>query len=69
MNFPLGLELGVEYGEIYNGSWGYNSLLTGATLGGNLLVLNGQTTVATVVAIVYTTLVQYCVQSVFTKVT
>ncbi|XP_014469165.1 PREDICTED: urea transporter 2-like [Dinoponera quadriceps] len=62
-----GLELGVEYGEIYNGSWGYNSLLTGAALGGNLLVLNGQTTVATVVAIVYTVLVQYCVQSVFTK--
>lgn len=68
MNFLLGLELGVEYDEIYNGSWGYNSLLTGAALGGNLLVLNSQTSVATVVAIVYTVLVQYCIQSVFTKV-
>ncbi|XP_032667188.1 urea transporter 1-like isoform X2 [Odontomachus brunneus] len=63
-----GLELGAEYGEIYNGYWGYNSLLTGAALGGNLLVLNSQTTVATVVAIVYTTLVQYSIQFVFTKV-
>lgn len=68
MYFLLGLELGAEYGEIYNGFWGYNSLLTGAALGGNLLVLNSQTTVATVVAIVYTTLVQYSIQTVFMKV-
>ncbi|EFN85749.1 Urea transporter, erythrocyte [Harpegnathos saltator] len=63
-----GLHLGVEHDEIYSGIWAYNSLLTGAALGGNLLVLNGQTTAATVVAIVYTALVQYCVQSVFAKV-
>lgn len=67
-NIPSGLELGVEYDEIYNGFWGYNGLLTGAALGGNLLVLNFQTAAATVVAIVFTSLAQYCVQPIFKKV-
>ena len=49
--------------------WGYNSLLTGAALGGNLLVLNGQTAAATIMAIIYTPLLQYAIESIFVKVT
>ncbi|XP_076758802.1 urea transporter 1 [Xylocopa sonorina] len=56
-----GLMLGVEIEEIYAGFWGYNTFLTGASLGGTLFVLNKQTAVATIVAIVYTAIVQYSV--------
>lgn len=49
--------------------WGYNSLLTGAALGGNLLVLNGQTAAAAIMGIIYTPLLQYTVESIFAKVT
>ncbi|XP_020300014.1 urea transporter 1-like isoform X2 [Pseudomyrmex gracilis] len=62
-----GLELGADYGEVYSGLWGYNSLLTGAALGGNLLILNGQTAIATVLAIIYTSLLQYSLRSIFMK--
>ncbi|XP_028044541.1 urea transporter 1 isoform X1 [Monomorium pharaonis] len=62
-----GLELGADRHRIYGGLWGYNSLLTGAALGGNLLVLNGQTAVATIMAIIYTTLLQYAMESIFVK--
>nr|XP_034179133.1 urea transporter 2-like isoform X1 [Osmia lignaria] len=54
-----GLILGVEINEVYSGFWGYNAFLTGAALGGNLLVINGQTGVATIVAIMFTVVVQY----------
>ncbi|XP_066581180.1 urea transporter 1-like isoform X2 [Prorops nasuta] len=63
-----GLELGVANEEIYSGLWGFNSLLTGAALGGNLIVLNFQTAAATLVAIVYTTIVQYAIHYLFVKI-
>ncbi|CAL7937429.1 unnamed protein product [Xylocopa violacea] len=56
-----GLMLGVEIEEIYAGLWGYNAFLTGASLGGTLFVLNKQTGFATIVAIVFTVIVQYSV--------
>ncbi|XP_011698932.1 PREDICTED: urea transporter 2-like isoform X3 [Wasmannia auropunctata] len=62
-----GLELGADCRRAYSGMWGYNSLLTGAALGGNLLVLNGQTAVAAVMAIIYTSLLQYAIESIFAK--
>ncbi|KAG5318172.1 MCM6 factor, partial [Acromyrmex heyeri] len=62
-----GLELGVDKYKTYSGMWGYNSLLTGAALGGNLLVLNGQTAAATIMAIIYTPLLQYAIESIFVK--
>ncbi|XP_011167753.2 urea transporter 1 [Solenopsis invicta] len=62
-----GLELGEDRHKVYSGLWGYNSLLTGAALGGNLLVLNGQTAAAAIVAIIYTPLLQYTIESIFAK--
>ncbi|XP_070172481.1 urea transporter 1 [Polyergus mexicanus] len=62
-----GLELGADHHKVYGGFWGFNSLLTGAALGGNLLVLNGQTTAATVMAIIFTSLLQYSIESIFIK--
>ncbi|XP_018052451.1 PREDICTED: urea transporter 1-like [Atta colombica] len=62
-----GLELGADKHKTYSGMWGYNSLLTGAALGGNLLVLNGQTAAATIMAIIYTPLLQYAIESIFVK--
>ncbi|KAL0104647.1 hypothetical protein PUN28_017409 [Cardiocondyla obscurior] len=59
------LELGADRLRAYSGMWGYNSLLTGAALGGNLLVLNGQTAVAAIMAIIYTPLLQYTLESLF----
>ncbi|XP_043511001.1 urea transporter 1-like isoform X3 [Frieseomelitta varia] len=56
-----GLMLDVQIDEIYTGLWGYNTFLTGASLGGNFFVLNGQTAAATIVAIVYTVIVQYAI--------
>jgi urea transporter len=66
--FSAGLELGAERDEIYGGFWGYNSLLTGAALGGNLLVLNSHTAIATMLAIVYTVLLQFSIKAMFIKV-
>ncbi|XP_077258342.1 urea transporter 1 isoform X1 [Temnothorax americanus] len=62
-----GLELGADRHKAYSGMWGYNSLLTGAALGGNLLVLNGQTAVSAILAIIYTPLLQYAIESIFVK--
>ncbi|KAG7191067.1 hypothetical protein KM043_007109 [Ampulex compressa] len=62
-----GLEFGASYEEVYSGVWGFNSLLTAVALGGNLFVLNGQTAGATLVAIAYTSIVQYAVQFLFRK--
>jgi len=62
------LELGAEREEVYSGFWGYNSLLTGAALGGNLLVLNGHTAIASMLAIVYTALLQFSIKAIFMKV-
>lgn len=56
-----GLMLDVQVDEIYTGLWGYNTFLTGASLGGTFFVLNGQTAAATIVAIVYTVIVQYAI--------
>lgn len=63
------MELGADRHKAYSGMWGYNSLLTGAALGGNLLVLNGQTAAAAIMAIIYTPLLQYTIESIFVKVT
>lgn len=62
-----GWELGADYRLIYSGKWGYNSLLTGAALGGNLLVLNRYTAAATVMAVIFTSFLQYSIQSIFSK--
>ncbi|KAL6263930.1 hypothetical protein P5V15_004011 [Pogonomyrmex californicus] len=62
-----GLELGADRHTAYSGLWGYNSFLTGAALGGNLLVLNGQTAAAAIMAIIYTPLLQFALHSVFGK--
>ncbi|XP_024892589.1 urea transporter 1-like isoform X2 [Temnothorax curvispinosus] len=62
-----GLELGADRHKAYSGMWGYNSLLTGAALGGNLLVLNGQTAFSAILAIIYTPLLQYAIESIFVK--
>lgn len=61
--------LGADKHKAYSGMWGYNSLLTAAALGGNLLVLNGQTAAAAIMATIYTPLLQYIVESIFVKVT
>ncbi|XP_033344167.1 urea transporter 1-like [Bombus vosnesenskii] len=53
-----GLMLGIQIDEIYAGLWGYNTFLTGASLG-TLFAFSGQTAVAVIVAIVYTVIVQY----------
>ncbi|XP_071866319.1 urea transporter 1 isoform X1 [Bombus fervidus] len=53
-----GLMLGTQIDEIYAGFWGYNTFLTGAALG-TLFAFTRQTAVATIVAIVYTVIVQY----------
>lgn len=50
--------LGIQIDEIYAGLWGYNTFLTGASLG-TLFASSGQTAVAVIVAIVYTVIVQY----------
>ncbi|CAK9796007.1 Urea transporter 1 [Anthophora plagiata] len=62
-----GITLGVPINEIYSGLWGYNSLLTGSLLGGSHFLLNGQTAAATVVAIIYTVIVQYSMLFFFRK--
>ncbi|XP_017753970.1 PREDICTED: urea transporter 1-like [Eufriesea mexicana] len=56
-----GLMLGVDVNEIYTGLWGFNTFLTAAALGGTFFALNGQTIMATILATVYTTIVQYSV--------
>ncbi|KAI4498293.1 hypothetical protein M0802_006472 [Mischocyttarus mexicanus] len=63
-----GLELGVPHNGVFTGLWGFNSFLTGAALGGNLFVLNVQTAVATLVAIVYTVILQYVLQILLGKI-
>ncbi|KAL6434049.1 hypothetical protein ACFW04_005895 [Cataglyphis niger] len=62
-----GLQLGADHHKVYSGFWGYNSLLTGAALGGNLLILNGQTAAAAVMAIIFTSLLQYSIESILIK--
>ena len=53
-----GLMFGIQMDEIYAGLWGYNTFLTGASLA-TLFAFTGQTAAATIVAIVYTAIVQY----------
>lgn len=67
-NFLLGLQLGVAHDKVYSGIWGYNNVLTGSALGGNLFVLNGQTAAAAVMGIIFTSLVQYSLESILIKV-
>lgn len=50
------------------GFWGFNTLLTGISLGGFFYTLNGQTAVATIVAIIYTVIVQYSILFLFKNV-
>ncbi|XP_043678445.1 urea transporter 2-like isoform X2 [Vespula pensylvanica] len=63
-----GLELGAPHNEVFTGLWGFNCFLTGAALGGNLFVINIQTAVATLVAIVYTVVLQYVLRIIFGKI-
>ncbi|XP_014608899.1 PREDICTED: urea transporter 2-like [Polistes canadensis] len=63
-----GLEFRVPHNEVFSGLWGFNSFLTGAALGGNLFVLNVQTAVATLVAIVYTVILQYVLRILLGKI-
>ncbi|XP_015184905.1 PREDICTED: urea transporter 1-like [Polistes dominula] len=63
-----GLEFRVPHNEVFTGLWGFNSFLTGAALGGNLFVLNLQTAVATLVAIVYTVILQYVLRILLGKI-
>ncbi|XP_046829776.1 urea transporter 2-like isoform X2 [Vespa crabro] len=63
-----GLELGAPHNEVFTGLWGFNCFLTGAALGGNLFVINVQTAAATLVAIVYTVVLQYVLRIIFGKV-
>nr|KAF7410716.1 hypothetical protein H0235_013323 [Vespula pensylvanica] len=64
----IGLELGAPHNEVFTGLWGFNCFLTGAALGGNLFVINIQTAVATLVAIVYTVVLQYVLRIIFGKI-
>lgn len=63
-----GLTLGVKVEEIYSGVWGFNCFLTGAALGGNLIVIGCQSAMATIVAIVYTVIMQYALVALMTKI-
>nr|XP_050860600.1 urea transporter 2-like isoform X3 [Vespula vulgaris] len=63
-----GLELGAPHNEVFTGLWGFNCFLTGAALGGNLFVINVQTVAATLVAIVYTLVLQYVLRIIFGKI-
>ncbi|CAK9824167.1 Urea transporter 1 [Anthophora retusa] len=62
-----GITLGVPINEIYSGLWGYNALLTGSSLAGSHFLLNEQTAAATIVAIIYTVIVQYSILFFFRK--
>ncbi|KAF7388362.1 hypothetical protein HZH68_012304 [Vespula germanica] len=64
----IGLELGAPHKEVFTGLWGFNCFLTGAALGGNLFVINVQTAAATLVAIVYTVVLQYVLRIIFGKI-
>jgi urea transporter len=64
-----GLQIGATYESVYAGLWGFNGYLTGASLGGSFLVLNGQVTAATIVAIVCTGCLQHVMQIIFLPVT
>ncbi|XP_029173737.1 urea transporter 2-like [Nylanderia fulva] len=59
------LQLGVDHSKVYSGVWGYNSLLTAAACGGNLLVLNGQTAAVAVMGAIFASLLQYFLESLF----
>ncbi|KAL2738548.1 urea transporter 2-like isoform X3 [Vespula maculifrons] len=63
-----GLELGAPHNEVFTGLWGFNCFLTGTALGGNLFVINVQTVAATLVAIVYTLVLQYVLRIIFGKI-
>ncbi|XP_033215432.1 urea transporter DVU1160-like [Belonocnema kinseyi] len=63
----LGLELDISYEIIYSGVWGFNGLLTGAALGGNFLIINKHASIATVVAIAFTTILQYIIYIILNK--
>lgn len=60
--------MGAPFQEIYSGMWGFNAYLTAASLGGSFLVLNAQASVATIVAIVATAIIQHVLQIIFTPV-
>lgn len=60
--------LGADINEIYAGVWGFNTFLTSAALGGTFFALNAQTIVATILATIYTTIVQYSVLFFFKEV-
>lgn len=64
----LALIFGASIDEIYSGFWGFNTLLTGISLGGFFYTFNGQMVAATIVAIVYTMIVQYSILFLFKNV-
>ncbi|XP_016921601.2 urea transporter 2-like isoform X2 [Apis cerana] len=59
------LIFGAPINEIYIGFWGFNTLLTGISLGGFFYTFNGQMVAATIVAIIYTMIVQYSILFLF----
>ncbi|XP_043793927.1 urea transporter 1-like isoform X2 [Apis laboriosa] len=61
----MALILGAPINEIYIGFWGFNTLLTGISLGGFFYTFNGQMVAATIVAIIYTVILQYSILFLF----
>ncbi|XP_023288555.1 urea transporter 2 [Orussus abietinus] len=64
----IGLGLGVPREIIYSGVRGFNGLLTGAGLGGFFFVLRVQTAMATVIGIVFSTILEHIMIHVLGKV-
>ncbi|XP_012251597.2 urea transporter 1-like [Athalia rosae] len=62
-----GLVFNVPLDEIYCGLWGYNGLLTSAILGGLLIILGCQTTMATILASIFATILQTVLTPLFAK--
>ncbi|XP_051156036.1 urea transporter 1-like [Leptopilina boulardi] len=63
----LGLQLNVPYELIYSGVWGFNGILTGAALGGHFLIINHYSCMATIVAIAFTSILQYIIYNILNE--
>ncbi|XP_043482783.1 urea transporter 1-like isoform X2 [Leptopilina heterotoma] len=60
----LGLQLNVPVELIYSGVWGFNGILTGAALGGHFLIINQYSCMATIVAIAFTSTLQFIIYNI-----
>ncbi|XP_015595995.1 urea transporter 1 [Cephus cinctus] len=63
----LGLLLGVPQQTVYDGIWGFNGVLTGSAMGGTFLVLNRQTVVATLIAVLFCPVLQFVLAPIAAK--